>query len=63
MSLQASGVAEPFWEEDWDEDALCVVCWEKMSDVIFYPCMHTVRSCTFKNLKFMSIPLVALVTG
>ncbi|CAL5223096.1 g5557 [Coccomyxa viridis] len=27
-------------EEEQDEDDLCIVCWEKLREVIFYHCMH-----------------------
>ena len=59
MCLQASSVAKRSGKEDQDEDDLCVVCWEKMRDVIFFPCMHMVRSCAFSHLKPISISPVA----
>ena len=31
-------------EEEPDEDHLCIVCWENLREVVFYHCMHMVRS-------------------
>ena len=31
--------------ESRDDDDLCIVCWEQVREVIFYHCMHMVRSC------------------
>ena len=31
-------------EKDQDDDGLCIVCWEEVREVIFYHCMHMVRS-------------------
>ena len=32
-------------EEDQNNDDLCVVCWERVLEVVFCNCMHMVRSC------------------
>ena len=45
MCLQVAE-AGSFKEEDQDDDDLCIVCWENMREVIFYHCMHMVRSCS-----------------
>ncbi len=31
-------------DKDHDEDDLCIVCWENLREVIFYNCMHMVKS-------------------
>ena len=36
-------------EDSQDEDDLCIVCWENMREVIFYNCMHMVRSRSFHS--------------
>ena len=46
MWLQAVSRADQFEE---DEDTLCVVCLDKLREVIFYNCMHMVRSCTLRT--------------
>ena len=30
--------------KDHDEEDLCIVCWERLREVIFYNCMHMVGS-------------------
>ena len=42
MCLQVAA-ANSSEEGDQDDDDLCIVCWEKMREVIFYHCMHMVR--------------------
>ena len=44
MCLQATAV-DSSEEGDQDDDDLCIVCWEKLREVIFDNCMHMVRSC------------------
>ncbi len=49
MCLQAAK-ADFAAEGDRDDDEeLCVVCWERAPEVIFYHCMHMVRSCSTKT--------------
>ena len=43
MCLQTAQ-ANLFQEDRDDVDDLCIVCWEKVREVIFYHCMHMVRS-------------------
>ena len=38
-------------EEDQDDEDLCIVCWERAREVIFYHCMHMVRSPASALLK------------
>ena len=46
ISLQDPRIAAfPDEEEDGrDDDELCIVCWESVREVVFYQCMHMVRS-------------------
>ena len=44
MFVQAAKIGS-YKEEDQDDDDLCIVCWEKAREVIFYNCMHMVRIC------------------
>ena len=43
--LQADNHQKCTKEEDQDDEDLCVVCWERAREVIFYHCMHMVRAC------------------
>ena len=45
MSLQAAQAATAEGDDQGDDEELCVVCWEREREVIFYQCMHMVRSC------------------
>ena len=40
------GAAELSEEVARDDDDLCIVCWEELREVVFYHCMHMVRSCS-----------------
>ena len=42
MCLQAAKTDRPA-DEDPDDEDLCVVCWEKLREVILFNCMHMVR--------------------
>ena len=44
-------------DKDHDEEDLCIVCWEELREVIFYHCMHMVRSCHSGH------PFVAMVNS
>ena len=52
MWLQAVSNADHFEE---DEDTLCVVCLDNLREVIFYNCMHMVRSCTLGSVMGQSM--------
>lgn len=39
-----------------DDDELCIVCWEKAREVIFFHCMHMVRSCQSPTSEDAHIP-------
>ena len=45
-------------KEDRDDEDLCVICWEKAREVIFYSCMHMVRLKTPDMANISSIVLV-----
>ena len=60
ISLQAFSIAEiPDEEEGADESDLCIVCWEDVREVIFYQCMHMVRTATHPCLSYC--PAIALL--
>lgn len=42
--LQAGNVGGPPGAEEGEMEDLCVVCWERVREVIFYQCMHMVRT-------------------
>ena len=43
VCLQAA-TADLSEEDDQQDENLCIVCWEQLREIIFYQCMHMVRS-------------------
>ncbi len=43
--LQATSIADLSDEHEPHEDELCIVCLEKLREVITFPCGHMVRFC------------------
>lgn len=58
MCLQTAQ-ATLFQEDRDDVDDLCIVCWERVREVIFYNCMHMVRSTAYTFS--ICCPYVAMV--
>ena len=59
MSLQDAVTINSSAEEDYDEDDLCIVCSEKLREVIFNHRMHLVGLCSL--IQHMCNPSVAAV--
>ena len=64
MCLQGANMADLSEEEDEepDDEDLCIMCWEELRKVIFYHCMHMVRSHHSDSLERHPGTLIVLLS-